>query len=269
MLALAPVWRALAALVFAGASFPLCGVMVLRLNLLPLRYTLMHGLLLGGTIALALGLPPLPLYIAACLITVAAVFAVGRGGRVNLGISSSFVMVLSVAIAAVIAQAADVPAKDTLELLWGSPFTVRPLELAAFGLLALAIVLYSALNFRRMSLLFFDRDVALADGMDVRFHETVMVLLVAFTVALSMRFVGALLIDALLVLPVVVAMKRARSAKDLFIRSSLTGFASALLGFFLSLLLDMPPSSMIALSSAVMYAATPKTVKKKTKEITK
>ena len=230
--------RAFVSLIFAGASFPLVGVMVLRMNLMQLRYTLMHGLLLGGALALALDLPSLPIYILMCLATSVLVLVLGKGRNMNLGIAASFLMVVSVAIAAVITQVAAVPSKDTLELLWGSPFTIRPPELAAF--------------------VFFDRDVALAQGRRAGTHETFMVFMTAFTVALSMRFVGALLIDALLILPAVVALKRARSLRSLFIAASLTGLVAALAGFLLSLALDMPPSSMIALASAALYVLTPK-----------
>ena len=176
----------------------------------------------------------------------------------NLGISASFLMVVSVALAAVVTQVADVPSKDTLELLWGSPFTVRWGDLAAFGLLSAGIILFTILDRRNILLVFFDRDVALSGGNKASVHETAMVFLIAFAVALSMRFVGALLIDALLILPAVVALKRARSLRSLFIAASLTGLVAALAGFLLSLALDMPPSSMIALASAALYVLTPK-----------
>ena len=133
LLLLPPIYRALLTLMFAGSAFPLAGVMVLRLNLMQLRYTLMHGLLLGGALSLALDLPSLPVYLAVCVLTVLLVLHMSRSGGMNMGISSSFMMVMAVALAAVITQVADVPSKDTLELLWGSPFTVRWPELAAGG----------------------------------------------------------------------------------------------------------------------------------------
>ena len=250
LLLLPPIFRAFISLLFAGAAFPLAGVMVLRMNLLQLRYTLMHGLLLGGAFALALDLPSIPVYVLMCTL----ILLLSRKGKLNMGISSAFLMVLSVALAAIITQAADVPSKDTLELLWGSPFTVQTGELAAFAVLSLLIILYTVFNFRTILLVFFDRDVALSSGKNISLHETVMVFLIAFAVALSMRFVGSLLIDALLILPAVIALKIAGSIRKLFITASLSlmGLLTAVTGFMLSLVLDMPPSSMIAASSALI-----------------
>ena len=231
--------------------------MVLRMNLLQLRYTLMHGLLLGGALALAFDLPSIPVYVLMCTLTVVFILVLSRKGRLNMGVSSAFLMVLAVALAAIITQAADVPSKDTLALLWGSPFTVQTGELAAFALLSLLIILYTVFNFKTILLVFFDRDVALSSGENISLHETVMVFLIAFAVALSMRFVGSLLIDALLILPAVIALKIAGSIRKLFIMAGLMGLLTAVTGFMLSLVLDMPPSSMIAASSALIYILIP------------
>ena len=61
---LPPVFRGGIALIVSGACFPLCGVMVLRLQLVPLRYMLMHGVILGGALALAFSLPVVPVILA-------------------------------------------------------------------------------------------------------------------------------------------------------------------------------------------------------------
>ena len=214
------------------------------MNLLQLRYTLMHGLLLGGALALAFDLPSLPVYIFMCTLTVVLILVLSRKGRLNMGVSSAFLMVLAVALAAIITQAADVPSKD-------------------FALLSLLIILYTVFNFRTILLVFFDRDVALSSGKNISLHETVMVFLIAFAVALSMRFVGSLLIDALLILPAVIALKIAGSIRKLFIMAGLMGLLTAVTGFMLSLVLDMPPSSMIAASSALIYILIPHRKEKK------
>ena len=49
-----PIMRGFLALVIAGCFFPMAGVFILRLNLVTLRFTLMHAALLGAAIGLAL-----------------------------------------------------------------------------------------------------------------------------------------------------------------------------------------------------------------------
>ena len=48
-----PILKGFIVLLLAGCFFPLTGIFVLKLNLIPLRFTLMHGTLLGGAAALA------------------------------------------------------------------------------------------------------------------------------------------------------------------------------------------------------------------------
>ena len=48
-----PILRGFLALILAGCFFPLAGVFILRLNLVTLRFTLMHAALLGAAIGLA------------------------------------------------------------------------------------------------------------------------------------------------------------------------------------------------------------------------
>ena len=83
-------------------------------------------------------------------------------------------------------------------------------------------------------------------------------MLTALTVSLSMRFVGALLIDALLLLPVLIAMKRASGLKNLFILSSLSGLVIAGGGYILALILDLTPSAASATLAGVLYIAVPR-----------
>jgi zinc transport system permease protein len=50
LLTLSPVMKGLILLMVAGVAFPVTGVYLLRLNLLPLRFMLMHGAILGGVV---------------------------------------------------------------------------------------------------------------------------------------------------------------------------------------------------------------------------
>lgn len=258
LLSLAPVLRGCIALVVSGACFPLCGVMVLQLDLIPLRYMLMHGVILGGAIALASHLPLVPVI---AVINVFLVLYMLLLKKTSGGFSgaSAGVMVLSMALASVITHITDVPAKDTLNLLWGSPFALTLVNVITVVALALVLILYVMLNYKNMMPLFFNKDVALAMGINVHFHYTVMVLLIALVVAVAMQLLGAFLIDSLLILPVLCASaflsltKSLRGIKILFCASCLVGFVFSSGGFFVSLAFDTPPAATIALLTGLFY----------------
>lgn len=256
LILLPPILRGFAALLIGGLSFPLAGVLTLRLNLLPLRYLLMHTLILAGTVSLALALPETPVFVVTGLLAVLALLKLGKG-RNDLGSSASFLMILSIALASILAAKADVPSKDTLDLLWGSPFTISRPELLFLALFSVSLMLFVVLSFHKLSLLFFDRDTAQVSDRRIMLYEGAAVCVASLSIVLAMRFTGALLTDAILILPVMSARKRAVSLRGLFIASSAFGFSSSLLGYLAALRFDLPPSAAVAVVSVLCYLIIP------------
>jgi len=252
-LSLPPVARGFFAMAIAGLCFPASGVMVLRLNLVPMRYMLMHGVILGGAISLAFSLPVLPTSILLNLLLVLFMLLLKKDSSHGFGLASAAAMVFSMALASLVMHLWDVPAKDTLQLLWGSPFALNTIDIASLAAIALMLLLYLVLNFRTISAMFFDQEIAQSLGMAVRLHHTLMVLVIALVIAFAMKLLGALLIDALLILPVMVGSKRAASLKQLLWYSCLTGLFISTLGYVLSVATDLPPSAAIALLSSLLY----------------
>ena len=247
----------------AGLCFPAAGVMVLRLNLVPLRYMLMHGVILGGAISLALSLPVLPVSILLNLILVLLMLSFTKDTRHGFGLASAAAMVFTMAAASLVMHVWDVPAKDTLQLLWGSPFALTWTDITLLIGIAVALVSYFLVNFRTISAMFFDQEIAQSLGMQVKLHYSLMVLVIALVIAFAMKLLGALLIDALLILPVMIAGKRSHSLKGLLIASCLMGLTISTLGFLAAIATDLPPSGTIALLSALLYIV-PKSKKKGT-----
>lgn len=255
LLALPPIFRGLVAMMAGGACFPLCGVLVLRLDLVPLRYLLMHGVILGGAVSLALSLPLVPVTVAVNLLLIGLMLALGARRRQSMSGAGAATMVLAMAAASVITHLADVPAKDTLDLLWGSPFALSRTDLFVLAGLCVLLVGFLAATFRSILALFFDPEVARSLGIPVGRLSTSMVLLVAVVVALAMKLIGAFLIDALLVLPVLAASRLPhRGVRQVFAASSLCGFVSATAGYLLAVAIGWPPSGTIAIISTLLYA---------------
>ena len=253
LLSLKPILYGLIGMIISGTVFPICGVIIVRNNLMPMRYMLMHGVIMGGILSVSFSLPLLPLTIALNILLVLIMVKMGKGNSGSLGSSSTAMMVATMALASLFSHISGVPAKDTLEVLWGSPFALTVTDLVILSLLALLTIMYITFFFRPLSMIFFDGEVARSMGVNVGRHNTLMLLITALVVSVSMKMVGALLIDTLVILPVIGAGKRAKGLKDLFFRSSLMGFALSLSGYFISLYLNLPVSGVLALLSVGAY----------------
>lgn len=256
LFALAPILRGFIAMMISGISFPLCGVMVLRMNLIPLRYMLMHGVILGGAISLAMSLPLLPVTIIINILLVLLLLFFSRNQGQGFGSASAAAMVLSMALASLIMHVKDVPAKDTLNLMWGSPFALLPADLIILGGMGILLIIYIVLNFKTITALFFNQEIAASLGIRVKLNYTIMVMIIALVVALAMKLLGAFLIDSLLILPVLGAdalnLKKF-GIKKLFIFSALNGFTISLLGYILAVAVNWPPAATISLLAGLLY----------------
>jgi zinc transport system permease protein len=252
LLTLSPVIKGLALLIAAGVSFPVTGVYLLRLNLLPLRFMLMHGAILGGAIALSFSWNPFLTTIAVNLLLVLLMTNASRALKADAGYISTFFMVISISLAFILVYKFDVQAKDTLSLLWGSLYTSTWGEVAGIVLFSFLLLAFQLVYYRKLQAFFFDREIAYTSGVNERFLYYAIVLFTAATVAIGMKIIGALLLDALLLLPALIAAFHAKSLRSVLIWSSLWGGIFAVGGFFTALLIDVPASSAIAaLASAV------------------
>ena len=253
ILSLSPIIKGLILLIVAGIAFPLTGVYLLRLNLLLLRFMLMHGAILGGAVALAFQWNP---FIATILINLTLVLLMTKTSRslkADAGYISTFFMVISISIAFILVYKFNVQTKDTLSLLWGSLYASSWTEVVIVVLFSMLLVLFQTFYFRRLQAFFFDREIAYTSGVNEQFLYYAIVLLTAITVAMAMKIIGALLLDALLLLPALIATLYAKSLRGVIIWSSIWGGLFALGGFFIALLFDIPASSAIAALAAIVF----------------
>ena len=135
----------------------------------------------------------------------------------------------------------DILAVTPGDLLW--------LLLALVGTLILWALLYNSLLLTSV-----DSFLARSRGIKTRLVECAFVVMVAVAVMLSIRWVGVMLINALLILPAAAGRNIARSARQHAVWSILLALFSGLAGLTLSYYLDTSAGASIVLVSALCYA---------------
>ncbi len=253
ILTLTPILKGLLVITIAGLTFPLAGVYLFRLNLLPMRFMLMHGAILGGAMALAFQINPFWTTIGVNLLLVLFMTRSSRILKMDLGHISMFFMVITISLAFIFIYKFNVPAKDTLALLWGNLYVLSWADVIGVSIFSLALVAFQYYFRNHLRALFFDREIAFTSGFNENLLYYVVVIVVAVTVALAMKLIGALLLDAILLLPPVVASFRARSLRGMIFGSVLWGGVFALGGFLLSVAIDIPASSAIAALACLVF----------------
>jgi ABC-type Mn2+/Zn2+ transport system permease subunit len=239
--------NALVAVAFAGVAFPLVGVFVISLNLVPLRFAMMHIALLGGAVGLFLGLDPMLFGLLFCAAASFGLGPISEKTKMGLGTLSGFLMTLTLALAFILFYKGHINVLQAFGILWGNILALSRLDLGIVMGTSIAIVVMVVLLFKEIQAILYDREIALSIGLPEKIIYYFIVFALGLTIAVSMRLIGALLIDAFVLLPAIAAHLVARSLKQMFILSSLFGFISGLGGLYLSLAIDIPASSMIIL----------------------
>lgn len=261
--------HAILAVLFAGIAFPMIGVFTISLNLIPLRFAMMHIALLGGAIGLFLKVDPIFSGMLLCAISSLALGPISEKTKLGVGTISGYFMALTLALAFILFYKADIHILQAFNLLWGNILSLTRLDLIFVMMISLIIVSVIILFFKEIQAILYDREIALTVGIPEKMFYFLIIFMLGLTIAVSMRVIGALLVDAFILLPPMGAILISRSLKQIFFFSSLFGLISGVIGLYLSFLLDIPASSTIIIVASLIMAVCFLIQKRSTKQTLK
>ena len=236
----------------SGAGLSLLGVVVLNMNLTTIRFALMHIALLGAAVAMVLGFSPL---VGAMLGIIIASLLLGPAGdyiKVDTGITGVIFMTGSLGLAFMLFYKAGVPAMDAFALFTGNVLALTTTDIWAITALTVAIIVVFIIFYREIQMVLYNPDLAESLGVPVKMLRNGLLLLTGLAIGISIRIVGALLIDAAVLLPAIAAMTVSRSLKGTLILSSVFGVVSQVGGLAASMVFDLPSGASITLSAVLI-----------------
>ncbi|MBC7267832.1 MAG: metal ABC transporter permease [Streptomyces sp.] len=254
LLQLAPVQRAGAALLLAAIGLPVIGVVIVGLDIMPVRFAMMHVALLGIAVGLLTGLDPMLCALVACALAGAGVAPLARAPD---GLSGAMGLLMSLAIAAalLLLSVSGVNAQGAFALLWGSVLSVGTAELWLLGVLAVVVPALFWWRRRDLALLLHDRELALSAGVRADLLTLLLLVLVAVSVAGAIKLTGALLVDALTLLPALAARRLGTSLRSITAWAVGIGVVVNVTGFLVALTLDWPPGPVLVLTAGIVVLA--------------
>jgi ABC-type Mn2+/Zn2+ transport system permease subunit len=239
----------------SGAGLSLLGVVVLTLNLTTVRFALMHVALFGAAVSMVAGFPPL----AGAMIGIGiASLLLGPAGdyiKIDTGVTGVLFMTGSLGLAFMLFYKAGVPAMDAFSLFTGSILALKPSDLWAIGILAAVIILVFMAFYREIQMVLYNPILAEGLGVPVKFIRNSLLLLTGLAIGVNIRMVGALLIDAAVLLPAVAALTLARGLKEALILSAVFGIMSQVGGLVVSMVFDLPSGASITLVAVGLVCA--------------
>ncbi|WP_250257572.1 metal ABC transporter permease [Dermabacter sp. Marseille-Q3180] len=153
----------------------------------------------------------------------------------------------------VIIQLAGGTSQSLMAYLFGSLATVTHSDLWVALALALVILVVGVGARPLLFAVTSDEEHARAIGLPVRAVNVLIAIMAALTVTLAMRIVGALMVSALMIVPVAASQQIVRGFARTMRMSMLLGVICAVSGLVLTVYVDLPPGGVIVLIAIGFY----------------
>lgn len=206
--------RALIGGVLIGGMAPLLGIFLVLRRLSMIGDTLAHVSIAGVALGFLLGVYPLAVGLVFAVLASFAIERLRRAYRSYAELSIAIIMSGGVALATFLFTLGRGFNMDVTSYLFGSIYTLSWTDLWLVLGVTVVVVCMLALFFKEMFLIMFDEDAAAVSGIPLRALNLLTTVLTALVIGVAIKIVGALLVSALLTVPVACSLVVARSFRQ-------------------------------------------------------
>lgn len=215
--------------------------------------TLAHTTLLGVSIAAVLNINIYYGLIATCLLIAIILTIVSNNKKFTNDTTLSILSHSVLAIGLIAATLIKNTRLDLLSYLCGDILSVTNFDLICILSIDIIVLGSLLLLWDKMVLITINKELAMAEGIKEAQIRWIFILLVSLIFAISIRLVGVLLINALLIIPCSIAKIWAKSPIQMAILGSIFGCLTIILGIIGSLLWNTPTGPAIVVSAAILF----------------
>ncbi len=254
--------RAFEAGVIVGLICPLIGIFLVLRRYSLMADTLAHVSLAGVAIGLITKINPIITALITSIIASIAIEKLRETKKVYGESALALFLSGSLALAIVLISLARGFNVDLFSYLFGSITTVRESDIGIILVLGIAVIGIILAFYKELVYISFDEETARVSGIPTSLINTILIILTATTIAISMRIVGILLISALIVIPVVTALQLKKSFLQTIIYAEIISLFSVITGIFASYYLNLAAGGSIVLIALSVFILTLLTRKK-------
>ena len=138
----------------------------------------------------------------------------------------------------------------------GDILSVTPLEILCLLITLIAVIVIWAVIYNKLLIISINRELAASRGVKTALYENIFVVVVAVVVMLSIKWVGILLINSLLILPAAAARNIAKNSRQYLASSVAISVICSVCGLLISFYADTSAGATIVTVLAVVFFAT-------------
>ncbi|MEG3128169.1 zinc ABC transporter permease subunit ZnuB [Pantoea cypripedii] len=215
--------------------------------------TLAHASLLGVAFGLLFNVNP---YYAVILVTVClALGLVWLERRPHLAIDTLLGIMAhsALSLGLVVVSLMSGVRVDLMAYLFGDLLAVTPQDLWMMGGGVVIVLAVMAWQWRSLLSMTISPELAQVDGVNIQRTRLMLMLVTALTIGVAMKFVGALIITSLLIIPAATARRFSRSPEQMAGFAVIIGILAVTGGLCFSALYDTPAGPSVVLCAAILF----------------
>lgn len=248
--------NALIAIILVSPIFAILGTMIVNNKMAFFSDALGHSALTGIAIGVLLGF----FNINISMILFAIVFALLLNyvkNKTTYGADTIISVFSSVAIAiglAILAQSGDFNKYSSY--LVGDILSITTSEILYLLFAFIGVILFWHFMFNKLNIISINKSIAKSRGINIKLIDNIFVVLIAVIVMISIRWVGILLINSLLILPAAASRNISKNMRSYHLFSILFSMFSGIIGLILSYYYNIPTGPMIVIILGIIYFIT-------------
>ena len=248
--------NALIAIILAAPLFGLVGTMIVNNKMSFFSDAMGHCALTGIAIGVMLGIENY----AVSMLAFAILFAIGIASIIESDVSSSDTIIgvfssAGIAVGIVILSANGGFSKYSGYLV-GDILSITKNEIFVLATIFLVVISVWVISFNKLMLASLSADMAKSKRINVKLYKNLFAVLIALIVTVSIKWVGMLIINSLLVLPAAAAKNIVKSMRAYHIVSVLFSLFSGICGLVLSYYIGTSAGATIVLISSIIFFGT-------------
>lgn len=232
---------------------PLVGMFLVVRRYSLIADTLAHITFLGVVIGFISGLPPLLTALGTSLVSVFGIERLRLTQKFPSDALLSLFLSGSLAIATVLISMHHGFNLNLFSFLFGSITTVSQGDILTILILGVLVTGVIVVFYKELFFVSFNEELAQASGVQTRVFSLLIVALAACTVVVSIKIVGALLIGALMVIPVLAAISYGLGFRRTMLLATCFSIVSVIMGIFASYYFGLSSGGTIVVIAIIIF----------------
>jgi ABC-type Mn2+/Zn2+ transport system permease subunit len=247
--------RAFVAVLLLGVLCGVFGVFVVLRRMSFFADAIAHSSLAGIAIGILVGMSPNLATLISSLIVATVIATLSNRTKQSLDTVIGIAYALALSVGVMLLSISRGVATNLNTYLFGDILSVDWTMLAGIAVVTVVVLIALAKLWRSFVLMSLQSDVAAVQGIKVKQMEFVFMLLLAASVAVSIRVAGIILIGPLLIIPAATAKNVSRSLKETVMLSVIFALVAGVLGLMASYIFNVPSGPTVIVASGLLFFA--------------